>query len=128
VKIGVIPACIGPYIIKRVGEFTAKEFMLSGARFNGSIAENKGLINKSLENDDLENYFQESVKLLLTSGPNAIAKCKELIYSLCNELNHEQSLEYAAKMIADIRSSKEGQEGMAAFLEKRKPNWVSKFN
>jgi len=125
VKIGIIPACIGPYIIKRVGEFPAKEFMLSGLRFNGNLAEKKGLINKSLEEGDLEDYVQKSMKLILTSGPNAIARCKELIHNLCNELNHKQSLEYTAKMIADIRSSKEGQEGMSAFLEKRKPNWIS---
>ena len=126
VKIGLIPACIGPYIIKRIGEFPAKEFMLSGARFKGDIAENKGLINKSLNTGDLENYYQESVKLILTSGPNAVSQCKEVIQKICNTLSFDESLKYTAEMIAETRSSEEGQEGMAAFLEKRKPNWVSK--
>ncbi len=126
VKIGLIPACIGPYIIKRIGEFPAKEFMLSGARFNGDVAEIKGLINKSLDGENLEDYYQKSVKLILTSGPNAVAQCKEVIHTICNEINYDESLKYTAKKISETRSSEEGQEGMTAFLEKRKPNWVSK--
>ena len=125
VKIGLIPACIGPYIIKRIGEFPAKEFMLSGARFKGDVAETKGLINKSLVGENLEDYYQKSVSLILTSGPNAISQCKELIHTICNEIDYDESLVYTAKKIAETRSSEEGQEGMTAFLEKRKPNWVS---
>jgi len=128
VKIGLIPACIGPYIIKRVGEFSAKEFMLSGVRFNGDIAESKGLINKSLEKEMLEDYYRNSIELLLKSGPKAVSLCKELIHSICNELTHNESLEYTAKMIARIRSSEEGQEGMSAFLEKRSPDWLSEID
>ncbi len=124
VKIGLIPACIGPYIIKRVGEFAAKEFMLSGLRFNGEIAERKGLINKSIPKDEFAGYFRKMVNLLLTSGPEATIQCKELIHSLCNNISYSEALEYTAKMIAEIRQSEEGQEGMNAFLEKRKPNWV----
>ncbi|MDA3954213.1 MAG: enoyl-CoA hydratase-related protein [Bacteroidales bacterium] len=128
VKIGLIPACIGPYIIKRIGEFPAKEFMLSGVRFNGDIAENKGLINKSLDQENLEDYYQKSIKLILTSGPNAVSQCKEVIHNICNEIDYDESLIYTAKMIAETRSSEEGQEGMTAFLEKRKPNWISKLD
>ncbi len=127
-KIGLIPACIAPYIIKRVGEFAAKEFMLSGLRFNGEVAERKGLINKSVPKEEFAGYFQKMVSLLLTSGPEATIQCKELINSLCNSISYSEALEYTAKMIAEIRQSEEGQEGMNAFLEKRKPNWVAKLD
>lgn len=124
VKIGLIPACIGPYIIKRVGEFAAKELMLSGSRFDGNAAEQHGLINKSLSKENFDEYYKKSLNLLLTSGPEATIRCKELIHTLSNDISYEDALEYTAKMIAEIRSSQEGQEGMNAFLEKRKPKWI----
>lgn len=124
VKIGIIPACISPYVIKRVGESISRELMLTGKRFKGQEAETKGLVNKSLPADQLEAYVQDVVNLLLTSGPKAMQHCKDLIYQVTNNLSIQEALRYTAKMIADIRASEEGQEGMAAFLGKRKPNWT----
>jgi methylglutaconyl-CoA hydratase len=124
VKIGIVPACISPYVIKRVGEYNAKELMLTGKRFHGKEAERKGLINKSLKKDKLEKHVDELCVLLLSSGPKAIGQCKVLIDEVCNKLDMDGMLDYTAKMIAEIRKSDEGQEGMAAFLEKRKPNWI----
>ncbi len=124
VKIGIVPACISPYVVKRVGEYVAKEMMLTGRRFLGQEAENNKLVNKSLGSDKLGPYVDSIVALLKTSGPHAITHCKNLIYNISNTLDLKDAMEYTAKMIADIRSSKEGREGMAAFLEKRKPSWV----
>ncbi len=64
------------------------------------------------------------IDLLRTSGPVAMTQCKTLIFNIANKETIEEALESTAKMIAEIRASEEGQEGMAAFLEKRKPNWV----
>ncbi len=125
VKIGIVPACISPYVIKRVGEYNARELMLTGKRINGEEAAQKGLINKALASGALDEYVDEMCSLLLTSGPEAIKQCKILIDEVANKLNMEQMLDHTARMIADIRKSEEGQEGMAAFLEKRKPNWIS---
>jgi len=125
VKIGIVPACIAPYIIKRVGEYNAKDLMLTGRRIKAEQAFNYQLINKSFEGESLENYLNETVNLLKTSGPKAMTTCKNLIYQLCNNINLDTALVYTAQRIAEIRASDEGQEGMAAFLEKRKPNWVS---
>ncbi len=124
VKIGIVPACISPYVTKRVSEYGSKELMLTGKRFKGPEAERHGLINKSMEKEEMETYVKELIKLLKTSGPKAMSHCKNLLYEISNNLNLDQAIEYTAKMIADIRASDEGQEGMAAFLEKRKPNWV----
>jgi len=124
VKIGIVPACISPYVTKRVGEYSSKELMLTGKRFKGSEAEKHKLVNKSMPSEAIEPHIHELISLLLTSGPKAIGHCKNLLYDISNALNLDDAISYTAKMIADIRASEEGQEGMAAFLEKRKPNWV----
>ncbi|MCD6090578.1 MAG: enoyl-CoA hydratase/isomerase family protein [Bacteroidales bacterium] len=124
VKIGIVPACISPYVTKRVGEYGSKELMLTGKRFKGEVAAYHRLVNKSLSAEKLEGYLEEVIGLLKTSGPKAMSHCKNLIYDISNKLTLQEAIGYTAKMIADIRASEEGQEGMAAFLEKRKPNWV----
>jgi methylglutaconyl-CoA hydratase len=124
VKIGVVPACISPYVTKRVGEYGSRELMLTGRRIKGKEAEHFRLVNKSLPEDELDAYVGSVIDLLRTSGPKAMTQCKSLIYNICNQETLEQALESTARMIAEIRASEEGQEGMAAFLEKRKPKWT----
>jgi methylglutaconyl-CoA hydratase len=123
VKIGIVPACISPYVIKRVGEFGARELMLTGRRINGKEAERFRLVNKSLPAVDLDAYLNDLIVLLMSSGPKAMTQCKTLIDQVSNKITLNEALSYTAKMIAEIRASEEGQEGMAAFLEKRKPSW-----
>ena len=124
VKIGVVPACISPYVTKRVGEYSARELMLTGKRIKGKEAEYFRLVNKSLPADELDAYVMTVIDLLRTSGPKAMTQCKSLIYNICNIETLDEARESTARMIAEIRASEEGQEGMAAFLEKRKPNWI----
>ena len=124
VKIGIVPACISPYVIKRVGEYGARELILTGRRINGQEAEQYKLVNKSLPADQVESYISQMVQMLLTSGPAAITHCKNLIDKVVNHIDLNEALTYTAQMIAEIRASDEGQEGMAAFLEKRKPKWI----
>jgi methylglutaconyl-CoA hydratase len=124
VKIGIVPACISPYVTKRVGEYGSKELMLTGKRFKGMEAEHHRLVNKSLPAQELEGHLESVIALLRTSGPKAMTHCKNLIYEISNKLTLEEAITYTAKMIAEIRASDEGQEGMAAFLNKRKPGWV----
>jgi len=124
VKIGIVPACISPYVIKRVGEFGARELMLTGRRIHGKEAEGFRLVNKSVSSEELENTVENVIALLRTSGPKAVSQCKTLIQDVANNLTLNEAYDYTARMIAEIRASEEGQEGMNAFLEKRKPNWV----
>jgi len=126
VKIGIVPACISPYVTKRVGEYGSKELMLTGKRFKGPEAEKHRLINQSFTSELLEEHLESVIALLRTSGPKAMTHCKNLIYEISNNLTLEEAITYTAKMIAEIRASEEGQEGMAAFLNKRKPGWVEK--
>ncbi|MFH0893297.1 MAG: enoyl-CoA hydratase-related protein [Bacteroidota bacterium] len=124
VKLGIAPATISLYVTKRVGEYGSRDLMLTGRRFTGKEAEWYRLANKSLPTEEVDAYVNEIIKSLLSSGPDAIAACKKLIFDISNKLNFEDAIDYTAKTIAELRASKEGQEGMASFLEKRKPNWV----
>jgi methylglutaconyl-CoA hydratase len=126
VKIGIVPACISPYVTKRVGEYGSRELMLTGKRFKGAEAEHHRLVNKSLPAEHLDDFVQETIALLLTSGPKAMTHCKNLIDQISNKLTLEEAITYTAKMIAEIRASEEGQEGMSAFLNKRKPGWMGR--
>ncbi|MCH5599047.1 enoyl-CoA hydratase-related protein [Niabella ginsengisoli] len=125
VKIGIVPATIAPYIIKRIGEYPSRQLMLTGQRIKGSDAETLRLVNKCFKDiHETEAHLQATIQLLLTSAPKAISLCKEMIARIVNELSEEEIPDYTAKMITETRASEEGQEGMAAFLEKRKPNWI----
>lgn len=123
VKIGVVPACISPYVIKRVGEGRAREFFLTGERLTAERALEAGLVNRVVPDEMLDATVNGLVGQLLTSGPEAIRVCKELLQNVPQQ-SVEDFKEYTARVIADLRQSPEGQEGMDAFLNKRKPNWV----
>jgi methylglutaconyl-CoA hydratase len=124
VKLGIVPATISPYVTKRIGEYGSRDLMITGRRFSGKDAEWYRLVNKSLPFEELDNYVNSFIENLMTSGPDAMTACKDLIFNISNKLTFEESIDYTARKIAELRASKEGQEGMASFLEKRKPNWV----
>ncbi len=123
VKIGLVPACIGPYVIRKIGEGKAREFFISGERLTAVEAHRIGLVNRYYPDAKLDEEIDSLVKSLLSSGPNAIKMAKELITNVPH-MTPEQFKPYTAEMIAKLRKSDEGQEGMDAFLNKRKPNWV----
>lgn len=124
VKIGIVPACISPYVVKRIGEYNAKETMLTGMRFNGIKAKEMGLVNFSGTFDEVDAYVAGIIKSIQTSGPIAVSTCKQLLHDLTNQWTLDEAKYKTAEMIAKLRQSDEGQEGMNAFLNKRKPNWI----
>lgn len=123
VKIGLVPAAISPYVIRKIGESKAREYFLTGKRIPAQKAQEIGLVNEVVPLKQLENTVEDLVDLLLTSGPEALSNCKELIFRV-PQLSLEEAKEFTARMIANLRISEEGQEGMASFLEKRKPKWT----
>jgi len=125
VKIGLVPAAISPYVIRRIGEAKAREYFLTGKRISAVKAWEIGLINEVVPKDNLREKVNEIIKLLLSSGPEALASCKLLIQKV-PQMSFEEAKNFTAQMIAQLRVSPEGQEGMSAFLEKRKPRWVKK--
>lgn len=122
VKIGVIPACISPYLIKKVGEGALKELFISGMRFTPERALEIKLINYVVPHEKLLEFAFEKAKELLLCGPYAIAKCKELFLKV-GDMDLKSAYKYTVDLIARQRIAEEAQEGMKAFLEKRKPSW-----
>lgn len=123
VRIGVVPACISPYVVRKIGEGRARELFLTGERISAEKALKSGLVNGIAEPEDLDKRIEEILENMLKCGPNALATCKELLRNVPG-MGFESVKKYTAEVIAKLRLSEEGQEGMSAFLEKRPPKWV----
>jgi methylglutaconyl-CoA hydratase len=123
VKIGLVPACIGPYVIRKIGEGKAREFFISGERLTAADAYRIGLVNRYYPDDKLDEKIDRLIGIILSSGPDAIKMAKELVSNV-PLMSPDKFKPYTAEMIAKLRESDEGQEGMDAFLNKRKPKWV----
>lgn len=126
VKLGLIPACIGPFVIGKIGTSQARSLFVSGERFKAAKALAVGLVHETAKAADLESQAQKVLSRVLEGGPNAIKAAKFLIHTLSRELirqEFDQSLEFAAAELAQLRVQPEAQEGVRAFLEKRSPTW-----
>lgn len=125
VKLGLVPACISPYVIRKAGEATCRRLMLTGERIDAQEALKVGLVNEVVEPNELESTVRGFVDGLISSGPGAIAACKKLLREVPG-MTLEEAKKFTAECLAHLRMSDEGQEGMRAFLEKRKPSWSAK--
>jgi methylglutaconyl-CoA hydratase len=123
VKLGIIPAVISPFAIAKIGRSAARELFLSGARFSATRAREIGLVHQVVPLSDLDRAVETSIQELLGAGPQAIAAAKSLI-SRVAPLPIGQAATLTARAIAERRVSAEGQEGLKAFLQKRKPSWA----
>jgi methylglutaconyl-CoA hydratase len=123
VRLGILPAVISPYVIGKIGEAAARELFLTGERFEAVRAQEIGLIRAAVPEEDLDAAVEGRVKELLQAGPRAVAEAKALIREVAWR-RVEDVQRYTVERIAEIRTTAEGQEGMRAFLEKRKPYWM----
>lgn len=125
VRLGLIPAAISPFVMKAIGPRHARRFFLTAEPIDAECAKEIGLVHKLVADEsELHDQVEIFVGLLLGNAPGAVAEAKALIHDfgerpITPELRHE-----SARRIATLRTSQEGQEGIAAFLEKRRPNWV----
>ena len=117
VRLGLAPAVISPYVIAAIGTRQARRFFLTGERINADEAQRIGLVHQVVDDDALAEAVNKQVEFLLHGGPDALKECKRLAAGLVDG-------EDTPALIARMRVSPEGQEGMAAFFEKRKPDWV----
>jgi methylglutaconyl-CoA hydratase len=125
VNIGITPATISPYVIRRSGEAAARELMLTGRRFTADEAYRFLLVNKVVATEIIEAELQQYIEMMLSSGPKAVEQCKKLIRVVSSTAQDtSEMMRFTANMIAAQRASDEGQEGISSFFEKRKPNWV----
>lgn len=125
VKLGITPATISPYVIRRCGESAARDLMLTGRSFGAKEAKEYHLVNQIVTTETTEQVLDTYIGNLLHAAPGAIAQCKQLIRDISNTTLATSEIKTdTAKRIARQRSSEEGQEGLRAFLEKRNPNWL----
>ncbi|MFH1144074.1 MAG: enoyl-CoA hydratase/isomerase family protein [Candidatus Eisenbacteria bacterium] len=124
-KLGLTPAAISPYLLKRMGERNLRELFLTGERFPAARAAALGLINEAVPAGELDAAVEGKIAQLLTGGPQALTASKALLREI-GERPLEENGAYTAEVIARLRVSPEGQEGMAAFLEKRPPRWITR--
>lgn len=124
VRLGLIPAVIGPYVLAAIGLNNARRYMLTGASFNCVEALRMGLIQQQVADaSELNAAVAEACRDLLQGGPAAQAECKSMLRSLAGLGVSEHLAWDTADRIARVRCSPEAQEGIHAFLEKRKPTW-----
>ena len=121
VRLGLAPAVISPYVIAAIGARHARRLFMTAERISSAEARRIGLVHEVVRDDALSDAVEKHVQYLLQAGPNALTECKRLILRLTER---EPAAEETADVIARLRVSEEGQEGMTAFFEKRKPKWV----
>lgn len=123
VKIGLVPAVISPYVIKKMGEGRVREFFISGEKLSAEKAFQTGLVNNVVDDDQLDSAVNKLLQSIQSSGPKAVAMAKKLLNEVpC--MTPAEFIPHTAELIAKLRMSDEGQEGMDSFLNKRKPKWA----
>jgi methylglutaconyl-CoA hydratase len=122
-KLGILPAMISPFALAKIGRSAARELFLTGARFSAARAREIGLVHAVVPAAELDAAVDGYIRELLAAGPEAIAAAKALIPEVWPR-SVAEAAPLTAAAIAKRRVSPEGQEGLRAFLEKRKPNWV----
>jgi len=125
VKLGIIPAMISPYVIAAIGERVARRYMLSGEEFDSAEAYRIGLVHDIVEDEELNAAVGRMLAHLYSSGPRAIPITKKLIADMAHAPLNEQTVSETARRLADIRATSEAQEGLSAFIEKRKTKWAT---
>ncbi|GAB3419873.1 enoyl-CoA hydratase/isomerase family protein [Massilia agilis] len=125
VKLGLIPATISPYVIKAMGEQAARRYFLTAERFSALEAKHMGMAHEVVVPEQLDVAVAAIAKALVTNSPNAVREAKRLVREVSGMPIDDAMLADTAERIAAIRASGEGREGVASFLEKRKPSWLT---
>ncbi|HXJ35770.1 MAG TPA: enoyl-CoA hydratase-related protein [Candidatus Eisenbacteria bacterium] len=123
VRLGIIPAMIGPFVIARVGSSRARRLFLTAETFDAEQAEAWGLVDHAVPAEDLDAAVARVCADLVAGGPGALAEAKKLVRAI-DATPADRIADLTAEWIAGLRAGDEGQEGMAAFLEKRRARWV----
>jgi methylglutaconyl-CoA hydratase len=124
VKLGLIPATISPYVIKAMGDQAARRYFLTAERFDAREGRRLGLVHEVVPAEQLDGTVAGIVKALVNNSPNAVREAKKLVRDIAGLPIDDVLLADTAGRIANIRASSEGREGVASFLEKRKPSWL----
>jgi methylglutaconyl-CoA hydratase len=124
VKIGLVPSTISPYVIDAIGESHAKRYFMTAERFDANTALQIDLIHEAVEKPLLDDKVEQLITAILSNGPEAVVAAKQLVFAVSGKVIDSSLIEHTCEVIAGIRISAQGQEGLSAFLDKRKPNWL----
>lgn len=124
VRIGLAPAVISPFVVKAMGERATRRYAISGERFSGERTRDLGLLSETYAAAELDDALQAWLDNLMLNSPQAMRASKDLLREAASVSLSPALRRYTENAIARIRVSPEGQEGLSAFLEKRKPNWM----
>lgn len=122
-RLGLLPATIGPYVLRALGEQASRRYFTTAERFDASRAQALGFVHEVTAPAGLDQRVGEVVAALVANGPVAVKACKQLVKDLAGHQIDAAAREETVRRIADIRAGDEGREGVQAFLEKREPNW-----
>ena len=123
-RLGLLPATISPYVIRAMGEQAARRYFITAERFSAAQAQAFGFVHEVCAAESLDAKVDELVAALVANGPMAVRACKTLVHDVAGRTIDASLRAETARRIADIRASAEGREGVQAFLNKRKPNWL----
>ncbi|MBV8602864.1 MAG: enoyl-CoA hydratase/isomerase family protein [Candidatus Eremiobacteraeota bacterium] len=124
-KLGILPAVIAPFVVAKIGVSHARALFLTGERFDARRAQVIGLVHEVVPEANLDAAVERIVGELLTAAPSAVAAAKRTLREVVRA-GYDESREITARAIAEQRTSAEGQEGLRAFLERRKPSWIAR--
>jgi methylglutaconyl-CoA hydratase len=123
VRLGIVPAVIAPYVLQKIGMGMTRALFVMGKRFDAADALRYGLVQEVVPSDRLDTAVEQTLSDILAAGPEAVATVKRMLGAIA-EKTPAEAADVTANTLADVRVSAEGQEGITAFLEKRKPLWV----
>ncbi|MBT7951181.1 MAG: enoyl-CoA hydratase/isomerase family protein [Gammaproteobacteria bacterium] len=123
-KLGLIPATIGPYVLQSMGSQAARRYFLTAERFSAERALTLGMVSEVVDESELDEKIDHLIDTILTNSSESVKAAKQLINDIDGKPVTKELMQLTSERIADIRASEEGIEGLAAFLEKRKPSWV----
>ena len=124
-KLGLVPAMIAPFVVPRIGSAAAGRYFVTAEVFGAARARDIGLVHEVVPADRLDATIAELAKAIANNGPQAVAEAKALLRAL-RSMDRAEGLRHGIEVIARLRTSAEGQEGVKAFLEKRPPGWVAR--
>lgn len=122
-KLGLLPATIGPYVVRGMGEQAARRWFITAERFDAAQAQAMGFVHEVCASETLDAKVDELVATLVANGPMAVRACKRLVQDVGGRPIDAELRGDTARRIADIRASAEGREGIQSFLGKRAPSW-----
>lgn len=124
-KLGLLPATIGPYVVKALGEQASRRYFITAERFSAAEARRLGLVHEAVAADALDAKVAEITTALLANGPAAVRACKQLVKDVAGREVTPALRDDTARRIADIRASSEGRAGVQSFLSKTSPPWIA---